>query len=464
MINQISQRRFDALCYARQPHIRMIAKEVRWYEAFSRKILANIVFDRIDQDYGYVILGRDSKKIFRCISLGVSNPTVEEAEKKLLEDLENYRDDGNEDYPQGDEIASPNEILEPVVDEAILHQYFKILIYEPRYEAARNLIKEIVYSYIDPDGHYIKEFQTNGFDARLWELYLYVFLYNSGFEFQHGHAAPDFHVNWFGEELFLEAVTVNPSQNPDRPDPDPPETQEEIDRLKNDYLPIKYGSPLYSKLQKKYWEKEHVNGKPLVIAIHDFHMPGSMTWSHNALADYLYGIRVKGVVNEKGQIIPVVENVESHTWQGKTIPSNFFSQPDAENISAVLFTNSATITKFNRMGKLAGLGSKGFKFIRQGYRFNPAPDAYAPIPFAIDVDDDKYEESWSDSVIMYHNPNAVYPVKPEWFADISHFWWNQEEETLEGYIKEFDVIASMTVAISPHIDRPKVLDEDIKAE
>ena len=189
-----------------------------------------------------------------------------------------------------------------------------------------------------------------------------------------------------------------------------------------------------------------------------------MTWSHNALAAYLYGIRVKGVVNEKGQVTPVVEKIKSHSWEGKTIPSNFFSQPDAENISAILFTNSATITKFNRMGKLAGLGSKGFKFIRQGYRFNPDPEAYAPIPFSIDVDDEKYEESWSDSVMMYHNPNALHPVNPEWFADISHFWWNKEEETLEGYIKEFDVIASITIAISPHVDRPKVLDEELKTE
>ncbi|BCL59727.1 hypothetical protein DGMP_04200 [Desulfomarina profundi] len=111
-----------------------------------------------------------------------------------------------------------------------------MLITEPRFEAARKLIKEIVYSYVDPGGHYIREFQTQGFDARLWELYLYVYLYNVGFEFIHGKPSPDFHLSWFGNECFIEVVTVNPSQNPNRPDPTQPETQDEINILKKDYF------------------------------------------------------------------------------------------------------------------------------------------------------------------------------------------------------------------------------------
>ncbi|BCL59728.1 hypothetical protein DGMP_04210 [Desulfomarina profundi] len=78
--------------------------------------------------------------------------------------------------------------------------------------------------------------------------------------------------------------------------------------------------------------------------------------------------------NGAGDPEPVLEKIESHTWNGKTIPSKFFAQPGAENISAVLFTNSATITKFNRMGKLAGLGSKDVKLIRQGFMYNPDPE------------------------------------------------------------------------------------------
>ncbi len=33
--------------------------------------------------------------------------------------------------------------------------------------------------------------------------------------------------------------------------------------------------------------------KPLIIAIHDFHMTGSMGWSRTALSEYLYGRRIR---------------------------------------------------------------------------------------------------------------------------------------------------------------------------
>lgn len=43
----------------------MLAHEVAWFAAFNRKILGTVTFDRTDSDFGYVILGRDSRKMFR---------------------------------------------------------------------------------------------------------------------------------------------------------------------------------------------------------------------------------------------------------------------------------------------------------------------------------------------------------------------------------------------------------------
>lgn len=447
-MRRITQNQFDAYCYARQPLLRIMSNEVAWFEAGDRKLLAAIIFDRTDSDYGHIILGRDSRRMFRCISVSKEFfKTIKEAEDNLEIEIKEYVEDGHDVYPQGDEKHVPNEILVPVVDETKFHPYFKVLINEPRFEAARNFIKEVVYSYIDPDGHYIKEFQTQGFDARIWELFLYVFLYDAGFEFIHGHAAPDYHVSFYGNECCIEAVTVNPSQYPDRPDAKQPETQEEAHALTDDYLPIKYGSAFYSKLQKKYWEKEHVKDKPLIIAIHDFHMSGSMGWSRTALSEYLYGRRIR-LVEVDGEKRVINETIEIHTWEGKEIPSNYFDLPDSENISAVLFTNAATITKFNRMGKLAGLGSKDVRLIRTGYLFNPDPDVLQPIQFSADVGSPEYEESWSDSLMMYHNPNALHPVNPEWFGTISHLWIDKESGEFMGYHQPYDVLSSVTMTLS----------------
>lgn len=452
-MREITRRQFDAFCYARQPLARLYSQEVSWFEALDKTLLATIVRDITDGDYGYVILARDPRRMFRCIDL--SNEfceTPEIAKENLTKHISKYENNELEISFEELETETPNEILIPVFSEDKLHPYFKVLLQEPRFEAARNLIKEVVYSYVDVDGHYIEDFQTGGFDARLWELYLYIYLYNAGFDISRETKTPDYHVSFFGNECFIEAVTVNPSRNTKHAQPDLPDTPEEVALLINDYLPIKFGSSLYSKLKKEYWNQEHVTGKPLILAIHDYHMLDSMTWSRSGLYQYLYGVRAF-LEEQEGKNVPRLEQIESHTWGEKVIPSNFFAQEGSENISAVLFSNAATITKFNRMGKLAGLGSQQVKLIRVGQRYNPDPEAYEPIPFPIDVDSPEYEESWSESIVMFHNPRAKYPVSPDWFWDISHIWYDGEGGFTE-LIQPYDILTSKTIAITPEVAKP----------
>jgi hypothetical protein len=445
-MREITRRQFNAYCYARQPHIRIISNEVKWYEAGNRKLLATLIFDKTDQDYSFVILVRDARKLFRAWEISCDHPTIEDAEAKLAQEIKLLVNDGKAVYEQGDETSPPHDILAPKVNEDKQHEYFKVLALEKRMEAARNLIVEAVYSYVDVDGNYIKEFQTHGFDARLWELFLYIFLYDAGFEFDQDYNAPDYLVSYYGKEFCIEAVTVNPSKNPDRPDPPPPQTDAEMQALCDDYMPIKFGSSLYSKLKKKYWEKPQVQGKPLIIAIHDYHMPGSMTWTRNALVEYLYGKRVRAV-EVNGEMEVFEEAIETHNWRGKTIPSNFFNTENAENISAVLFTNTATITKFNRMGKLAGLGGKDIKMMRFGTKLHPDPSSLKPLQFYVDVDDSNYEEDWSESVVMYHNPNALNPVDIDCFNTINHMWVDKKSGDLVCIQREGDILNSMTNVI-----------------
>ncbi|MDP2388371.1 MAG: hypothetical protein Q8M29_18505 [Bacteroidota bacterium] len=463
MIREVTIRQFNAFCYVRDPFLGIISSEVAWFEAFDKKLLGTIIKDFTDQDYGFVVLGRDARKVFRAIDLPDRfYATKEEAIEKLKVKLESYKDDNNELYPQGDEKHITNEILIPKVSNEKLHPYFKLLIEKKSYEAARNIIKEIAYSYVDVDGNYIKDFQTTGFDARLWELYLYIFLHSSGFTIDNNFQAPDYVLTYFGCPCSIEAVTVNPSKDFDEP---PPKNPRESYLLSRDYMPIKFGSSLFSKLQKKYWEKEHVKGKPFIIAIHDFHMAasmdnlGSMTWSRNALIDYLYGIRMKSSIDKDGKIVmevkqtesgvePITEEIISHTWKNKTIPSNFFGLPDAENVSAVLFTNNATLTTFNRMGKLAGLGGSKIRMLRQSIVYDPDPFATEPIIKVSDVDSPDYEESWSDGLVMYHNPDAKFPLDRELFSNISHIYFDKADKKVFGYTQPYDVLSSFTMVLT----------------
>jgi hypothetical protein len=446
----ISKERFDALCYVRDPLVRgtkpetedaAINKEIEWYTNEREILIANIFIDKIDADWGFIVLGRDARRIYRCIYVGVSFISIEAARIALDEKLAQLYEEGKETYPQGDEDSQPHYIYKQVVPPEKLHRIFRYLVEDRTYEAAKNLIEEIVYTFTDPDGNFIRDFQTNGFDARLWEIFLYVYLHESGFEIDRSFNAPDYAVKRGRKEICIEAVTVNPSRH--KKDLPEPSNQDEINERLKDYMPIKFGSALYSKLNKKYWEKDHVKGKPLIIAIHDYHQTGSMVWSRTALSEYLYARRIRLEKSKNGETIIVQENIEFHEYENKKIPSGFFKLADAKNISGVLFTSSATITKFNRMGKIAGLGSENVKMFRMGHLFDPHPDSFEAIPFVADVSDPSYKETWSESLVLFHNPNTLHPIKPELFPDITHIKIH-EDGLVEELSRPYEVVSSRT--------------------
>ena len=467
-MKRISSRRFEALFYSKQPYLNLIALEVRHYESDDRSNLALIIFDRTDSDFGYLIFGRDSRKLFRWIDGSKTFfSTADAAEEALHEAIKPYEADGQSEYPQGDEAKLPHDIFAPRVPNKKQHPYFKFLISDKKRTAARNLIQEIAYSFIDVDGNYTEQFQSDGFDPRLWELFLYVLFHKSGFEIDKSKSAPDFSLSKFGMPIFVEAVTVG--QNPEIDIP--ASSGAEVIELSKDYMPIKFGSSLFSKLsrKKKYWELPHVKGHPFVLAIHDYHGQatldalGSMTWSRAALVTYLYGVRDEVLVDGKmirprmvvGRygLEPAIQFITEHTYGGKTIPSRFFAQPDAENVSAVLFSNGATTTTFARMGKIAGLGDHDIKMIRGGMWIGQ--DGLTAVPFTADVDADDYDEAWGDTVTMFHNPWAKNPVPENLFPNISHAIFDPITSQVHYNFVPKHVLTSTTAIIVPKKFRKK---------
>lgn len=441
---QLTRIQFDAYCYCRMPLARFTAEEIEWYSLFNNKLLAAIIRDTTDGDFNFVILGRDARKLFRSIDLGHEfYPTPSQARESLAIYLGvQYSGNVKDIYPQGDEKKQTLNLFQEVIPSDKQHEMYKVLRNEHRFEGARNLISEIANSFVDNDGHYEREFQSINFHSRLWELYLHIYFHNAGLLIENNHASPDFELNHFGDKIFVEAVTVNPSENANRPDLPPPTKESEIDSHLNDFMPIKFGSSLYSKIKKQYWLEDHVKGHPFILAIHDYHNNNAMTWSRTALSEYIYGIRTR-IVEGKA----VVTKIDSHKWMDKEIASGLFYQEGCENISAILFSNQATIPKFNRMGKLAGLGCADIKMIRTGFLYNPDPEALQPIPFSKDLDDLDYEESWSDGLIMFHNPLAKTPVDPNMFQDISHIFYS-EEHGFTGHHQPYDVLGSITIVMS----------------
>lgn len=133
---------------------------------------------------------------------------------------------------------------------------------------------------------------------------------------------------------------------------------------------------------------------------------------------------------------------------GKEIPSGFFFLPGAENISAVLFSNSGTISKFNRMGLLAGFGSGRVHMIRVGLAYNPDPDAAAPSSFRHIVGSPDYQETWSEGLEVYHNPIAVLPLEPNTLPRVAHMRLKDDGQII-ATIPDWHPLGSRTFVGTP---------------
>ena len=175
-----------------------------------------------------------------------------------------------------------------------------------------------------------------------------------------------------------------------------------------------------SKLAKKYWMKPSAADKPLLFAIQDFSARASMVFTRSALPVYLYGYDHDWEHDSSGRLKITPRKVFAHRWGDKEIPSGFFDLPEAENVSAVLFSNSGTISKFNRMGMLASFGSRRVVLVRQGFALDHDPNAAAPRAFRHVVNSPNYSETWVEGLDVFHNPRAKHPIEPWILPGASH--------------------------------------------
>ena len=94
-------------------------------------------------------------------------------------------------------------------------------------------------------------------------------------------------------EFCVEATTVNKSREGPLANPPSLETDEGRRSFMREFMPLKYGSALHTKFQKKYWEKDNVKGKPLVFAVADFQGGPSMIMTRSGPSHISLRIRLR---------------------------------------------------------------------------------------------------------------------------------------------------------------------------
>jgi len=455
----ISRARFDALAaYCRDPRLVLLGEEIAWFEAADGNILATIVFDK-DDEFSGQILARDLKERFRWVAatgnadgtgyFDTPEPAVTAMRDKVIAvaaDLEQHRE-------QGDEAGPPVDFFTSAVAQGKLHPSFLRLTSGDGFSAARRIIGAMMRWYDDADGNFVEQFQTTGFDTRMWELYLFAVLTEANFVVARPRPAPDFLARGLTGEFALEATTINPSVGSDgqRIAPPEPETTEETKAYFKHYLPIRYAGPLTAKLRKGYWEQPAASGKPLVFAVQDFHDRMSMVYSGSALATYLYGFDREAHRDREGHFRVIARQVEEHRWGGKVVQSGFFNLPGSEHVSAVLFNSGGTLSKFNRIGVCAGFGVDNVVLIRQGTAVDPDPNASEAAPYLHFVTEG-YPETWIEGMDVYHNPNALHPLDPALLPGAAHhklMAGGQVQTTLTGWKPVDSPTSVLTFPASP---------------
>lgn len=325
-------------------------------------------------------------------------------------------------------------LFELVVDERKADTTFMALRSSPASAAARWMMDDIYESFVDADGNFLEQLQTTGFNARVFEFYLYAYFLRTRLLVPRAEAVPDFLVRSGELTVAVEATTVNPSTSGvlatlGRTIGDL--NASELMAYRRHELAIHYGSPLASKLRRRYWELPDCLGRPLVFAIQAFHDEDSLGMAEGALASYLYGVESEWSRGADGSLTVEFNRIHSHQVGEKEIPSAFFDQPDAEHISAVLFSNSGTVAKFSRMGFQSGAGTESLFMRRRGYSLNLSPEASDPSFFNYSLDDPPLVEPWGQGLVVIHNPRCLHPIPPALFPDAAQMYLDDDRVRTE---------------------------------
>lgn len=327
----------------------------------------------------------------------------------------------------------------------------KRLLHEP----TRIMMDEIYCKMFDVDGNFVEQIQTTGFDARIFELFLFAYFESCGYKIIRDYDCPDFIVECDGLKVAIEATTVNKSDKFESKDYLKMNDEERLKYILNE-VPIRLGSALYSKLNHeykvkgkgkfKYWELDQCKDIPFVLAVEAFFDENSLGFSSSSLTNYLYGEFEYPTHTVDGKLDVKSIPLKEHKLMDKQIPSNFFKQPNTENISAIIFSNTGTIAKFKRMGYQEEYYSSFMKITREGTCYDFNPNASKPLQFIYDLDNPPIRETWGQGLVVCYNPNAKIPLTKDFF-----------DGTVQTYCEDNKIYTDIPRPFYPFTSKTQVL-------
>jgi hypothetical protein len=161
-MEKLSPLRFDALAgYARTPFTLITADEREWFSEEQEKVLGVIVQDRTDKDYVCVVMGRDRVGRYRAVHLSEWFLRLRDARAAMPQILADWGAKDPAEFEQGDEPRQPMEFFRPRHPVERHHPGFRKLTEMEEYSPAQGIMEAMMYSFKDPDGNFVEQFQID---------------------------------------------------------------------------------------------------------------------------------------------------------------------------------------------------------------------------------------------------------------------------------------------------------------
>lgn len=241
----------------------------------------------------------------------------------------------------------------------------------------------------DRNATFINGFQGEGFHSHLFELACYAYLEEARFQVERPDPSPDFLATTpEGNPIALEATTANPT--PGRMTDISLRalselSQQELQEKVEHEFPKRMRSILMRKLGRRYHERPNCEGIPLVLVVAPFFEAGSTTYVDLSLLNLFYG---RGDAGDGSD--------------------GLFSDPAGAQISAVLYTNAFTVSRFVRLA--TPWDTADFVAERQGVCYQPDdPGPTYDFRYRMGAPEAP-RETWAEGVTLFLNPNATNPL------------------------------------------------------
>ena len=252
-ISEMSEQRFNALAaHSRSPAAAYFSEELGWYTNEDESVIGVLLLDTVDNDFAAVVMARDENGAYRAIDVESSIESKDEAFEWLNGAIKWHTGTDKKVFHQG----GPNQgvdLFSPIVPISKQHPFFVRLANEESFLSARRVINEMMPHFVDIDGNFVEQFQSSGFDSRLWELYINSYLVEEQLFIDRSKHAPDFMVTKYGKTVGIEAVIVG--RKKEAPsflfrEPSGPTTPEEIQKEHENAMPLRFGSAYFRSCRK----------------------------------------------------------------------------------------------------------------------------------------------------------------------------------------------------------------------